>query len=106
MFVCLTVFLGSAFAIMTFNEDASVDKLFELIYKTVMGKEKSGSSLLEIGYCFGLPIGTIVFFNHFTRFKIDNDPTPLQIQMRLHEEDINKTIIENASREGNTIDVD
>lgn len=106
IFVCITIFLGSAFAIMTFNEDASVDKLFALIYKTVMGKEKTGGSLLEIGYCIGLPIGTIVFFNHFSKFKIDNDPTPLQIQMRLHEEEISKAMIENASREGKTIDVD
>ena len=32
--------------------------------------------------------------------KIDSDPTPLQVQMRLYEENVNKTVIENASREG------
>jgi stage V sporulation protein AA len=37
--------------------------------------------------------------------KIDSDPTPLQIQMRQYEKDVNTTVIENASREGKKEDV-
>ena len=47
----------------------------------------------------------IVFFNHGINHKKTDDPTPLQVQMRLYEEDVNKTIIMNSSRNGNTIDV-
>lgn len=104
IFVCLAVFFGSAFTIMTFNTDVSVDKVFDLFYKLVMGQEKSGGTVLELSYSIGLPIGIIVFFNHFTRLKIDSDPTPLQVQLRLYEQDMNTTVIENASREGKTID--
>ena len=30
--------------------------------------------------------------------KLTNDPTPMQVQMRLYEDDINTTIIEDISR--------
>lgn len=104
IFVCLAVFFGSAFTIMTFNADVSVDKVFDQFYRLVMGHTKSGGNVLEISYSIGLPIGIIVFFNHFTKIKIDSDPTPLQVQLRLYEQDMNTTVIENASREGKTID--
>lgn len=104
IFVCLAVFFGSAFTIMTFNEDVSVDKVFNEFYQLVMGNSKEGGSILEIAYSLGLPIGIIIFFNHFLKIKIDSDPTPLQVQLRLYEENVSKAIIENASREGKTID--
>ncbi|BCN30030.1 stage V sporulation protein AA [Anaeromicropila herbilytica] len=103
-FVALSIFFGSAFSIMTFNEDVSVSKVFDLVYKLVMGSEKQGGSILEISYSIGLPIGIIIFFNHFSKFKLHNDPTPIQIQMRLYENDVNDTLITDANREGNTID--
>lgn len=103
--VCLTVFFGSAFTIMTFNKDAAVEDVFGMIYKLTKGVEQQGPAELELSYCIGLPIGIILFFNHFLRKKIDSDPTPLQVQMRQYEKDVNATIIENASREGREEDV-
>lgn len=105
-FVCLAIFFGSAFTIMTFNEDVAVESIFNEIYRLVTGHTKAEGGILEICYSAGLPIGIIVFFNHFFRKKIDSDPTPLQVQLRLYEENMNKAIIENASREGKTIDAE
>lgn len=102
--VALTVFFGSAFSIMTFNEDVSVTKVFGLIYELIMGQEKSSGSILEISYSIGLFLGIVLFFNHFSKWKLHDDPTPIQIQMRLYESDVNDTLIENASREGKSID--
>lgn len=103
--VCIIVFVGSAFAIMTFNKDASVQEIFNTIYKSIMGVEKEGGTLLELSYAIGLPLGIILFYNHFSKAKLGIDPTPMQVQMRLYEEDIDQTIIENANREGKTYDV-
>ncbi|MBR2409087.1 MAG: stage V sporulation protein AA [Lachnospiraceae bacterium] len=100
LFVSLAVFFGSAFTIVTFNKDASVDEIFPMIYRLTEGAERSTPGELEIGYSIGLPLGIILFFNHFLRKKIDSDPTPLQVQMRQYEKDVNSTIIENAAREG------
>lgn len=105
VFVCLTSFFGSAFTIMTFNKDAAVEEVFALIYKLTKGAEVTTPAELEIAYSIGLPIGIILFFNHFLRKKIDSDPTPLQVQMREYEKSVNTTIIENAAREGKKEDV-
>lgn len=102
--VSLMVFFGAAFTIMTFNEDANVKKVFDIIYKLFLDNKKEGASILEISYSVGLPLGIIIFFNHFSKIKLGNDPTPIQVQMRLYEEDLDKTLIENSSREGKTID--
>lgn len=98
-FVCLAVFFGAAFTIMTFNQDVAVADVFRMMEELVLGKGVE-SKVIEIAYSVGLPIGVILFFNHFSRLKIDSDPTPLQVQMRLYEENVNKAVIENASREG------
>ena len=37
-------------------------------------------------------------FNHFGHMKITDDPTPMQIQMRLYEENVNKTLIKDIDR--------
>lgn len=103
--VSLIVFFGAAFTIMTFNEDVSVAKVFDKVYLLVMGNAKQGGSILEICYAVGLPIGIMVFYNHFRRKKIKDDPTPIQVEMHTYEEQVNKAMIMTASREGNTIDV-
>lgn len=100
------LFIGSAFTIMTFNTDVGVEDVFEKMYYLVLGKENTGLPILEISYSIGLPIGIIVFFNHFSKVKTHKDPTPIQIQMRSYEDDINDALIQNASREGKVIDVD
>lgn len=99
-FVALTVFFGSAFTIVTFNKDAAVEEIFPMIYRLTEGVERKGPGELEIAYSIGLPLGIVLFFNHLLRKKIDSDPTPLQVQMRQYEKDVNSTIIENVTREG------
>lgn len=105
VFVCFAMFFGAAFTIVTFNKDASVEEIFSMIYRLSEGAERGGPGELEIAYSIGIPLGIILFFNHFLRKKIDSDPTPLQVQMRQYEKDVNATIIENASREGKKEDV-
>lgn len=103
--VSIIVFIGAAFAIMTFNTDSEVLEVFNVIYRLFMGVEKEGGSIIEIFYSIGLPLGIIVFYSHFSKAKLGTDPTPMQIQMRLYEEDIDMTVIENGNREGKMIDV-
>ena len=54
---------------------------------------------------FRSPLGIIVFFNHFSKKKLTTDPTPIHVEMRNYEKQINEAIIQDASREGKTIDV-
>ena len=102
--VSTVLFFGAAFTIMTFNEDVSVASVFDKVYRLVMGSEKAGGSIIEICYAIGLPVGIMIFYNHFRRRKIEDDPTPIQVEMHTYEEQVNKALITKASREGKTID--
>lgn len=95
--VCVLSFFGAAFSIMTFNNDVDVTGLFANIYELFTGQSSDGFTILEIAYSLGIGFGIIVFFNHFAGKKLTNDPTPLEVQMRTYEDDVNNTLIE-ASR--------
>ena len=104
IFVCGICFSGAAFAIMTFNNDVNVTSVFGEIYLLVMGQEADGASALEFSYSVGLALGILIFFNHFAKWKMNSDPTPLEVEMRLYEENISKTLIQNDERKEQDID--
>lgn len=103
--VVAITFTGAAFSIMSFNNDVDTSKLFSQIYELLMGRPKQGFSLLELMYCIGLIVGILLFFNHFGGKKFSVDPTPMEVEMRLYEKDIQTTLIETYSRKEQEIDV-
>ena len=105
IFVCIICFCGAAFAIMTFNNDVSVTSVFGEVYRLVTRQESPGCTILELSYSVGLAVGIIAFFNHFAKWKLNTDPTPLEGEMRLYEDNISKTVIQNDSRKERGIDV-
>ena len=105
-FVCVLSFVGAAFAIMTFNNDSGTTQLFEQIYEMFTGKPHEGFSVLEATYSIGLALGIIVFFNHFGKRKFSVDPSPIEVEMQLYENDIQTTVIAEHARKGKELDVD
>ena len=105
VFVAAVTFFGAAFSIMAFNNDVDVTKLFGQIYELMTGQETNGFTILEITYSVGVAAGILIFFNHFGKKRFTVDPTPMEIQMRLYENDIQTTLIENSERRGEEIDV-
>ncbi|MCU6746293.1 MULTISPECIES: stage V sporulation protein AA [Lachnospiraceae] len=103
--VVLITFSGAAFSIMAFNNDVNVSKLFGQIYELATGKTTDGFTILEVSYSVGITIGILIFFNHIGRKRFMVDPTPMEIQMRLYENDIQTTLIEDASRKEEELDV-
>ena len=105
VFVCIACFCGAAFAIMTFNNDASVRDVFQEVYGLILGQEAGEFTILELSYSIGLGLGVILFFNHFSKWKLNTDPTPLEVEMRLYEDNISKTLIQNSGRKESGVDV-
>lgn len=103
--VAAIIFLGSAFSIMAFNNDVGVTKLFGQIYELVMGKKSDGFTVLEVTYSIGLTFGILIFFNYFGKKRFTVDPTPMEVQMRLYENDIQTALVENASRRKEELEV-
>ena len=89
--LCVLIFFGSAFSIMVFNNDVGVHEVFARTYELVTGQESNGF---------------IVFYNHFGGKRITKDPTPIEVQMRLYEDDVNTTLVEGCNRKETSIDVD
>jgi len=98
LFVSLISFFGTAFTIMAFHNDIQIQELFNHVHEMITGRESNGHSVLELAYSAGLCVGIIVFFNHIGGKRISADPTPIEVEMRIYEEDVNQTLIENAER--------
>lgn len=104
-FVSCICFFGAAFTIMAFHNDVGIIKTFERIYEMVTGQLSDGVTVLEISYSIGLALGIIVFFNHVGGRRITKDPTPIEVEMRIYEKDVNEALVETADREGKMLDV-
>jgi len=103
-FVCLISFFGTAFTIMAFHNDIGIRDVFGRLYEQIMGQTGSGFTVLEVAYSIGLVSGITLFFNHVGGRRITSDPTPIEVEMRVYEKDVDDTLIETADREGKTID--
>ena len=105
-FIALISFCGTAFTIMAYHNDIGIADVFTRIHQIVMGSEPEGVSALEIAYSVGLSLGIIVFFNHVGGRRLTKDPTPIEVEMRKYETDVNNALVDTAEREGRTIDVE
>jgi stage V sporulation protein AA len=95
IFVCMTLLSGGAVAIMTFHTDTSLPDVFRQLYYVFLGdRDMEKYHLVEIPYAIGLATGIIVFFNHFSSLKLTEDPTPIEVEMKLYERDVDDCIIE------------
>lgn len=105
-FVSAISFFGTAFTIMAFHNDIGIQNLFNGIHEMITGTESNGHSILEFSYSIGLSIGIIVFFNHIGGKRITKDPTPIEVEMRIYEDEVNQTLIDAADRMQMEIDVE
>lgn len=95
--ICILIFFGSAFTIMAFNNDISIDGVFEHFYYQMTGRPKPQFSELEVAYSIGLAVGIIVFFNHLGKRKLTDDVTPIEVEINKHKQDTYDTIIEKSN---------
>lgn len=105
IFVSAISFFGTAFTIMAFHNDIGINEVFSKVYEIIMGQANDGYGILEVAYSIGLAVGITIFFNHIGGRRITKDPTPIEVEMRVYETDVNKALIETADREGKMIDV-
>lgn len=96
--VAFIAFFGAAFAIMTFNNDVDIPKLFGQLYEQFTGRPSSGFTILEVTYSVGIGLGVLIFFNHFMGKKLTSDPTPMEVEMRAYEDQVDTTVLETSRR--------
>lgn len=103
--VALICFFGSGFTIMAYHNDIGISDVLGRIYELVTGQKSDGCTVLEVAYSFGLSAGIITFYNHIGGKRISADPTPLEVEMRNYERDVNQAIVEISERSGKEKDV-
>jgi stage V sporulation protein AA len=99
VFVAMICFFGSGFTIMAFHNDIGISDVLGRIYHLVTGSQSDGYTAIEIAYSIGLAAGIIIFYNHIGGKRLTSDPTPLEVEMRNYENDVNQAIIVMADRE-------
>lgn len=99
IFVCIVLFGGAMTAIMSFNNDAQMPAIFMTMHRLVFGYETSEPYIIYIPYSIGLAAGIIVFFNHFGKKYITQEPTPIEVEMTTYEKESTDCIIDNLAKE-------
>ena len=94
VFVSFILFIGAATTIMCFHTDVQLPLIFQNIYYIFYGENRKMPALLSIPYSIGLGLGIIIFFNHFSKISLTEDPTPIEIEMTTYEKEANDSIID------------
>lgn len=97
--IWLLLFFGAALAIMNFHEDVSMQAVHQRIYKIITGKENVKPLVLQIPYSIGLGLGMILFFNHVFKKRLNEEPSPLEIEMFNYQQDLDRYVIINENEE-------
>ncbi|EIJ78743.1 stage V sporulation protein AA [Bacillus methanolicus PB1] len=93
------LFFGSALAIMNFHEDVSMQSVHQKIFSIITGKEVKKPLLFQIPYSIGLGLGMILFFNHIFKKRINEEPSPLEVEMFNYQQNLDQYVIMYENKE-------
>ena len=93
--VCFLLFIGSITAIINFHSDVDMKQAHKVIYKVITGVETDKLLLLQIPYSLGIGVGMAVFFNNVFSKKINEEPTPLEMEMYTYRQNVDEYIKNN-----------
>ncbi|MDP4169204.1 MAG: stage V sporulation protein AA [Bacillota bacterium] len=99
LLIWFLLFFGSALAIMNFHDDVSMRSVQEKIFTIITGRHESKPFLFQIPYSIGLGLGMILFFNHVFRKRINEEPSPLEVEMFNYQQDLDNYVIINENKE-------
>lgn len=94
MMIWLLLFVGAGLALMNFHEDVSMKSVHQRIYYLVTGEHQARPLILQIPYSLGVGAGMILFFNHLFKRRFNDEPSPLELEMFLYQENLNQYVID------------
>ncbi|WP_141433420.1 stage V sporulation protein AA [Bacillus sp. 03113] len=99
LLIWFLLFIGAALAIMNFHEDVSMQAVQQRIYTIITGKVEKKPLLFQIPYSLGLGLGMIIFFNHVFKKRLNEEPSPLEVEMFNYQQDLDQYVIMNENKE-------
>ncbi|MGC5324482.1 stage V sporulation protein AA [Brevibacillus sp. SYSU BS000544] len=97
--VWLILFVGSGLAIMNFHTDVSMLQVHQRIFFLLTGQFNHQPLLLQIPYSIGVGLGMILFFNHIFRKRINEEPSPLEVELFLYQQNVDQYYIQHENKE-------
>lgn len=99
LLIWFLLFFGSAMTLMNFHDDVSMKSVQEKIYTIITGKKEAKPLLFQIPYSIGLGLGMILFFNHVFKKRINDEPSPLEVEMFNYQMDLDNYVILHENKE-------
>jgi stage V sporulation protein AA len=91
--VWVLLFVGSGLAIMNFHEDVSMLEVHQRVYELLTGTKDDTPRMIQIPYSIGIGLGMVIFFNHIFKKKLNEEPSPLEVEMFTYQESIHQYIV-------------
>jgi len=79
---------------MNFHTDVSMEQVHQRIYYLVTGAYNARPLILQIPYSLGIGLGMVLFFNHVFKRKLNDEPSPLELEVFLYQENIDQYVID------------
>lgn len=90
--VWIILFIGTAMSIMNFHYDVNMPEVHEKLHYMFTGKHNSRPLWIQIPYSLGLGVGMVLFLNHWFKRRINEEPSPLEIELFKYQQDIDAYI--------------
>jgi stage V sporulation protein AA len=86
--VWILLFIGAAMTIMNFHYDVSMQEVQQKLHFILTGEENEFPLWIQIPYSVGLGLGMILFFNHWFNKRINEEPSPLEVEIFNYQQDL------------------
>ncbi|MGE7880955.1 stage V sporulation protein AA [Bacillus sp. NPDC094077] len=97
--VWLLLFVGAALAIIYFHEDVSMQQVHQRLYYMITGEFKEQPLLFQVPYSVGLGLGMVLFFNHVFQKRINEEPSPLEVEMFQYQQSLDQYVIVHENKD-------
>ncbi|ALX48002.1 stage V sporulation protein AA [Lentibacillus amyloliquefaciens] len=89
-FVWLLLFIGAAMTIMNFHYDVSMQEVQQKLHFLLTGVRSKYPLWIQIPYSIGLGAGMLLFFNHWFKKRINEEPSPLEVEIFNYQQNIDQ----------------
>ena len=98
------LYFGAGLTIINFHEDVDMAEAHKKLHYYLTGQKNENPYWLQIPYSIGIGLGMIVFFNHVFKKRINKEPSPLEVEMFLYQDNIDKYLLKDSKSANNKDD--
>src|SRR5690625_1779203 len=97
-FVWLVLFIGAAMTIVNFHYDVSMQEVHQKIHFLFTGTHEKYPLFIQIPYSIGLGVGMILFLNHWFKKRLNEEPSPLELELFQYKRRVDDYIARSEER--------